>query len=257
MIEMTLIRQVLLAPYSKSQQIRAYIAWKLERWDVVIGALEGICRYRLDDEDIRLGLANAYVQVGRWVDALARFEELGSTQKKTKRSAARWYNHALTLYELGRDRECEELLNHSMEDWWGEEAIRKSETLLISAMIRPLGAFCSPDEAAWNDIIEQLEKMKDRGFGSDHLAFWLGTAYLRTGRWSDALAELQSVGGILSNAAEKRRLTLNTAWALCKLGRLREAERLIDDCVDSTYSEAEQREVSRLLSEIATSRGCV
>jgi tetratricopeptide (TPR) repeat protein len=196
---------------------------------------------------VTAALGTAYTQEGRWEEALAIFEGIGDRFLCGEAFKERWFNHALALYELGRDSEAFQVLDHSihqMPDGYGKE---QAKSLLVGVAIRPLGGFKSGEGTDWTQVVQTLLELRERGFESNFLKASLGSAQCWAGDVEAAVATFEAIDKRVDDAITRRRFVLMRAWAYCRVGRFEDVTRSITEAADEDWSAEERVELDRLI----------
>jgi lipoprotein NlpI len=92
--------------------------------------MENIHRRGIRTSTSRHWLGLALLQLHRWDEAVEEYEAIEKPVRDPASNSWRLLNHSIALYEVGRKRECAELLRSSIDATWAEEPLRRAKGLL-------------------------------------------------------------------------------------------------------------------------------
>lgn len=127
---MGIIRRILFAPMYLVLMERAERAIDRKDWEEAVEALEKIHQREIRTSTTRHWLGLALLQLHRWNEAVEQYESIEKPVRDRVDNSWRLLNHSIALYEVGRKRECAELLRSSIDSTWDEEPLRRAKGLL-------------------------------------------------------------------------------------------------------------------------------
>jgi tetratricopeptide (TPR) repeat protein len=101
-----------------------------KEWEQAAQILEEIHRRGLGTSWSHHYLGLALLQLHRWDEAVEEYEAIERPVRDPASNSWRLLNHSIALYEVGRKRECAELLRSSIDATWAEEPLRRAKGLL-------------------------------------------------------------------------------------------------------------------------------
>jgi hypothetical protein len=101
-----------------------------KEWEQAAQILEEIHRRGLGTSWSHHYLGLSFLRLHRWNEAVEEYEAIRKPLSDQDLNSWRLLNHSIALYEVGRNRECAELLRSSIVDSWTEEPLRRAKGML-------------------------------------------------------------------------------------------------------------------------------
>ena len=109
---------------------RAERAMRRKEWEKAAETLEEVHRGGLGTSWSHHFLGLSFLRLHRWNEAVKEYEAIKKPLSDRDLNSWRLLNHSIALYEVGRNRECAELLKSSIDATWAEEPLRRAKGLL-------------------------------------------------------------------------------------------------------------------------------
>lgn len=123
-------RLIVAIPYFLYIYFRGAIAKKRRDWEKVVSFLSRLEIRELITDDLRLELSCAYMQLGRWDEAIRASQRIRQPFSNIQMEAIRWVNESIALLNLGREEEAAQLMTEKLDERWPSAQKLKARSVI-------------------------------------------------------------------------------------------------------------------------------